>query len=191
MEILNKEYYETQKKITKSENEYIEKQNKIAELEEKMSELSEQIAKKEDIWDEMEEVEYHIAEYENVKRELAKKDVFGKEKDYVKLSRNQAAALYMVGKRQEQWDEEIAKKEKYYNQLEDNANAIFSKLEKDRKSLNRDKNQLDDLVKYRAYSLNQNFEAVCQKYGYKAVCRAIDALMEPIRPERNQDEYYR
>ena len=188
---LNTEYYEVRKKITQTEEEYVEKENKIAELEVKMAELSEQIAEKEDMWAKMEEIEYQVAEYENVQRELAKKDMFGKEKDYVKLSRNQAAALYAVGKRQEKWDDEVAQKERTLANKENQANIWYEKFEKDKKSLKRDKEQFDDRVKSVAYGINQKFEMACRRYGDKAVYKFIETLTEPIRPEQNRDEYSR
>ena len=72
--------------------------------------------------------------YKKIKEQLAQKDIFGREKDYIKIDLDTATALYQAGLRQENFDAEVKKKDKHYEQLEFKANNILEQLEKKKKT---------------------------------------------------------
>ena len=139
----------------------------------------------------IEEQEKCISGYKKIKEKLVQKDIFGKEKDYIKLDLDTASALYQAGRRQETFDEEVKKKDKHYEQLEFKANNVLEQLEKKKKILKNREDDFDSIVEIQAKNLNKDFEEICKIYGYHNVCRMIETMKEEKNQEKNRDYYFR
>ena len=132
-----------------------------------------------------------ISGYKKIKEQLAQKDIFGREKDYIKIDLSTATALCQAGLRQEKFDEEVKKKDKHYEKLEIIANNTLEQLEKRKKLQKNREDNFDALVETTAKNLNKDFENVCKIYGYRNVCRMIEAMKEEKNQEKNRDYYSR
>ena len=139
----------------------------------------------------IENQEKNIDGYKKIKEQLEQKDIFGREKNYIKLDIGTATALYQAGKRQETFDEEVKKKDAHYEQLEWKANNIFEQLEKKKKILKTRENDFDSLVETTAKNLNKDFSEICKIYGYRNVCHMIEAMVQEKNQEKNRDYYSR
>ena len=129
--------------------------------------------------------------YKKIKEQLAQKDIFGREKDYIKIDLDTATALYQAGLRQENFDAEVKKKDKHYEQLEFKANNILEQLEKKKKNQKNREDNFDSLVETTAKNLNKDFADICKNYGYRNVCRMIEAMLQEQKQEKNRDIYAR
>ena len=147
-----------------------------------------EIAKNEET---IEKQDKHIVEYKEIKEQLSQKGIFGRPKKRIKLDLETAAALCQAGLRQETFDEEVKQKDKHYEQLEFKANNIFEQLEKKKKILKTRENDFDSLVEITAKNLNKDFADVCKIYGYRTVCRMIEAMKEEHQQEKNRDFWAR
>lgn len=174
--------YNLQIEATKKGNKHKEKNEYIIEEQEKHIEQLEKT---------IQEQEKNIAGYKEIKEQLSQKDIFGREKEYLKLDIGTATALYQAGLRQETFDEEVKRKDAHYEKLELIANNTLEQLEK-KKNLqkNREEN-FDALVETTAKNLNQDFANICKMYGYRNVCHMIDAMIQEHKQEKNRDIYAR
>lgn len=129
--------------------------------------------------------------YKKIKEQLAQKDIFGREKDYIKLDLDTASALYQAGLRQETFDDEVKRKDAHYEKLELIANNELAQLEKKKKIQKNREEKFDALVETTAKNLNKDFENVCHIYGYRNVCHMIDAMIQEKNQEKNRDYYSR
>lgn len=116
--------------------------------------------------------------YKKIKEQLAQKDIFGREKDYIKLDLDTASALYQAGLRQETFDKEVKKKNTHYEKLELIANNTLEQLEKKKKLQKNREDNFDALVETTAKNLNKDFSEICKMYGYRNVCHLIEAMIQ-------------
>lgn len=129
--------------------------------------------------------------YKKIKEQLAQKDIFGREKEYVKVDLDTAAALVQAGLRQKTFDDEVKKKDAHYEKLEIIANNTLDQLEKKKKLQKNREENFDSLVETTAKNLNQDFANICKMYGYRNVCHMIDAMIQEHKQEKNRDIYAR
>lgn len=167
---------------TKGGKKHKEKNEYIIEEQEK------QIAKNEKT---IQEQEKNIAGYKKIKEQIAEKDIFGREKDYIKVDLNTATALYQAGLRQKTFDDEVKKKDAHYEKLEIVANNTLDQLEKKKKLQKNREDNFDALVETTAKNLYKDFVDICKIYGYHNVCRMIEAMKEEHKQEKNRDIYTR
>ena len=139
----------------------------------------------------IEEHEKCIRGYEEIKKQLSQKDIFGREKDYIKIDLSTAAALCQAGIRQENFDAEVKKKDKHYEQLEWEANNVLAQLEKKKKIQKNREENFDALVETTAKNLYKDFSEICKMYGYRNVCHMIEAMVQEKKQEKNRDYYSR
>ena len=167
---------------TKGGKKHLEKNDYIIEQQEK------QIAKNEET---IKEQDKCIEGYKKIKEKLEEKDIFGREKDSIKLDIGTATALYQAGLRQKTFDDEVKKKDKHYEKLELIANNTLEQLEKKKKLQKNREENFDALVETTAKNLNKDFADICKMYGYRNVCHMIDAMIQEHKQEKNRDIYAR
>lgn len=174
--------YNIQIEATKKGNKHKEKNEYIIGQQEK------QIAKNEET---IKEQDKCIEGYKKIKEKLEEKDIFGREKDSIKLDIGTATALYQAGLRQKTFDDEVKKKDKHYEKLELIANNTLEQLEKKKKLQKNREENFDALVETTAKNLNKDFADICKMYGYRNVCHMIDAMIQEHKQEKNRDIYAR
>lgn len=185
---------------TRAENKELRENNK--ELEENIAENEKTLKsqntalkgysdKVEKLQETIQEQNKYIEDYKKIKEKLVQKDIFGKEKDYIKLDLDTASALYQAGLRQKTFDDEVKKKDAHYEKLEIIANNELAQLEKKKKLLKNREDNFDALVETQAKNLYKDFEDICKIYGYRNVCRMIEAMKEEKNQEKNRDYYSR